>query len=1240
MAPGRDVSVQEFAGLFPIGTDSSVLPAADNGGNSNGNAQASGANFSPFTIDALDPVGTNVLAGPEPLPNFVTPPQTGPFVLQQPAVVAPTIVVNSIASLTLSEANLTAATNGVDGSTHNLALTHVTGNFAVDFADKAGSTGISSVSYALSIPANGTLSGLIDSQSHQNDVLVQVNATTIEGHVGSATGALAFTISVNPATGVVTFTEDRAVDNNAGPVSLAAGTVTLTQTVVDSDGGKASASVDLGPKLSISDDHPTASPDTATAQDGGPAVTVLTGNVASVIGNDLSGADTPINVTAVVATSNGNLAGTVGTALTGEFGKLTLNADGTFSYTANHNVLVGSKDVFTYTVTDDDGTTSSTTLTITIAAGQGPVAGGDSSLSVNESALAPNGSGAHLTPDGATTQVSFTAGADDLHVTLNASALTTLLAGFPNLVWTTAAGGQEIVGTQNGVTVVKFDITAGATIAAGTTGQVTVTETLLAAIQGEGSKSPDLGTLNVVATDTLNGGSVTDHITANVVDDHPTANPDTATAQDGGPAVTVLTGNVASVMANDVSGADTPINVTAVVATSNGNLAGTVGTALTGEFGKLTLNADGTFSYTANHNVLVGSKDVFTYTITDDDGTTSSTTLTITIAAGQGPVAGSDSSLSVNESALAPNGSGVHLTPDVATTQVSFTAGADDLHVTLNASALTTLLAGFPNLVWTTAAGGQEIVGTQNGVTVVKFDITAGATIAAGTTGQVTVTETLVAAIQGEGSKSPDLGTLNVVATDTLNGGSVTDHITANVVDDKPIWTSADHGVIANVAGISVTGGLQFVTGADGLGLIYFTGVSTDPLHPTATTIQSGGFAVSEYVDANGVLHGVANGAEVFKVVLDPTTSTYTFYLEHALDSYTPLAVNPAKLGGSGPVWYATLADTSGNPVTILTGYHTTPFFDVNSWFNETHDTLNFFQLSQDTVKASSTGEGVHSNVFDAGDFMRFDFGSVGDNSHGDTWIYGTAFGAPAVATGNQISFSVKTLGGGPSIIDYVVHSIDGTVTHGVYNSSTDGAGFTANGHGNIDYVEMYEVCGKSKILLAGITELVNNGQTDVPFTVGVKDGDGDIASGSFDVNVNGGTTLSGTAGNDVIVAGATNETLTGNGGNDKFVLNLAAHFTISDFNSGDLVLLDVSGLSLPAGASNPLTASQFTTSAATGGTENNATAWNESGSANKFFFNNATHELWYSANGTGSDKVDLAHLSTGVPAAANIHIF
>ncbi|NEV02818.1 hypothetical protein FNJ47_45940 [Bradyrhizobium sp. UFLA 03-164] len=518
-------------------------------------------------------------------------------------------------------------------------------------------------------------------------------------------------------------------------------------------------------------------------------------------------------------------------------------------------------------------------------------------------------------------------------------------------------------------------------------------------------------------------------------------------------------------------------------------------------------------------------------------------------------------------------------------------------------------------------------------------------------TGNVTLTQDR--AVHENTASSPDThegisltgGLVTLTATVTDKDGDtasqkldLSSHVTFH--DDGPSWTSAEHGVIANVAGISVIGDLQFTTGADGLGSLYFTGVSLDPLHPTATTIQAGGYAVSEYVDASGVLHGVANGADVFTVALDPTTSTYLFKLYHTLDSYSQQSISSSgDVHGSGPAPYAVLSDTSGHAVVNVTGYHTTGSFNVASWFNETHDTLTSSKLTQDTINASSQGLGVHSNNFKQGDFMRFDLGGVGDNSNGDTWTYGQAPGASAVGTGNQISFTVKAIGGS-TIIDYVVHSVDGTVTSHVYNSATDGNTLTATGHGNIDYVEMYDVSGKSKILLAGINELVSSGATDVPFTVGVKDGDGDIASGAFDVNVNGGTTLSGTAGNDVIVAGVTNETLTGNGGDDKFVLNLAAHFTISDFNSGDLVLLDVAGLSLPAGTSNALTANQFTSSAATGGTENNASAWNESGSTNKFFFNNTTHELWYSANGTGSDKVDLAHLSTGVPAAANIHIF
>src|SRR5450432_53524 len=50
IAPGRDVTVSEFASLFPITDDQSVLPAAGDG---NGNAQCSGADFSSAAVDPL-----------------------------------------------------------------------------------------------------------------------------------------------------------------------------------------------------------------------------------------------------------------------------------------------------------------------------------------------------------------------------------------------------------------------------------------------------------------------------------------------------------------------------------------------------------------------------------------------------------------------------------------------------------------------------------------------------------------------------------------------------------------------------------------------------------------------------------------------------------------------------------------------------------------------------------------------------------------------------------------------------------------------------------------------------------------------------------------------------------------------------------------------------------------------------------------------------------------------------------
>src|SRR5262245_42583136 len=178
----------------------------------------------------------------------------------------PTIAASGTApSLTLSEAHLTATAldDNIAGSAPNAALTTISGNFSTAFTSVQGADG-ATISYALSINGgNGTASGLIDSHTGLPDVLV-LNGNTIEGHVGTAGGALAFTITVDPATGIVTFTEYRAVTQPFGTnpdsgegVSLTAGIVNLTATITDKDGDFQTTSLDLGSRLTITDDGPT-----------------------------------------------------------------------------------------------------------------------------------------------------------------------------------------------------------------------------------------------------------------------------------------------------------------------------------------------------------------------------------------------------------------------------------------------------------------------------------------------------------------------------------------------------------------------------------------------------------------------------------------------------------------------------------------------------------------------------------------------------------------------------------------------------------------------------------------------------------------------------------------------------------------------------------------------------------------------------------------------------------------------
>src|SRR5262245_51942647 len=79
VSPGRDVSGTEFATLFPITDDQSVLPAAGAGA---AGSPASGASFSNASVDPLGTPNPLPLLGPEDLPNFVIPQESAPVITE------------------------------------------------------------------------------------------------------------------------------------------------------------------------------------------------------------------------------------------------------------------------------------------------------------------------------------------------------------------------------------------------------------------------------------------------------------------------------------------------------------------------------------------------------------------------------------------------------------------------------------------------------------------------------------------------------------------------------------------------------------------------------------------------------------------------------------------------------------------------------------------------------------------------------------------------------------------------------------------------------------------------------------------------------------------------------------------------------------------------------------------------------------------------------------------------------
>jgi len=264
------------------------------------------------------------------------------------------------------------------------------------------------------------------------------------------------------------------------------------------------------------------------------------------------------------------------------------------------------------------------------------------------------------------------------------------------------------------------------------------------------------------------------------------------------------------------------------------------------------------------------------------------------------------------------------------------------------------------------------------------------------------------------------------------------------------------------------------------------------------------------------------------------------------------------------------------------------------------------------------------TDVFTNGSPPPTGFGITLDNNDGAIIIQSNDY-LPLAGAGNwqidgaQVITSTESLTG--SGVDF-----NGAVGTGATGASTTTEAFSATTVDN-DVVKISDI--------GLITTTTTTQAADLQFGVTNVDADGDTTTTqTLDVQITG-TTMTGTASADVLQSSAGNDTMTGLGGNDLFVLQASngGHDNIMDLVSGaDQIVVDIASLNLTIGTSTTVAAADFHT-----GDETAAATWN-GGTGNEFVFNATTHELWFSANGTGTDKVDLAHISSGVPVATDVH--
>jgi hypothetical protein len=400
----------------------------------------------------------------------------------------------------------------------------------------------------------------------------------------------------------------------------------------------------------VANTAPVANNDSYSTSEDTPLITAAPG----VLGNDTDADSNPLTASLVLGPTNGSL---------------TLNANGSFTYTpaANYN----GPDSFTYKA--NDGTTDSNVATVSLtvnAVNDNPVATDDtatvaedsSSNAVNVLANDNDGvdSGETLSVTGVTQgsngSVTFTAtgvsytpnanyfGSDSFTYTIgdgnSGSATATVNVTVTNVNDDPVAGDDSATvaedSSNNAISVLANDndgVDDGETLSVtavtqGTNGSVTFTATGVSYTPNANYFGSDSFTYTI-GDGNSGSATATVNVTVTNVNDDPVAGDDSATVAEDS------SNNAISVLANDNDGVDDgeTLSVTAVTQGTNGSV---------------TFTATGV-SYTPDANYF--GSDSFTYTISDGNGGSDTATVNVTVTnVNDDPVAGDDSATVAEDS--------------------------------------------------------------------------------------------------------------------------------------------------------------------------------------------------------------------------------------------------------------------------------------------------------------------------------------------------------------------------------------------------------------------------------------------------------------------------------------------------------------------------------------------------------------------------------------------------------------